>query len=120
MFEKIAALLEDKTRRFTPSGPTIGEIGDTATGIRDAFIRRGVPADEPVCLCIEDRPLLLAALLASLAGAPPLILPHAFQPQIIGEIREARPFRLILTDCAVDPPEGTETIRIEECRPSPG
>jgi acyl-coenzyme A synthetase/AMP-(fatty) acid ligase len=120
MFEKIAALLEDKTRRFTPSGPTIGEIGDTATGIRDAFIRRGVPADEPVCLCIEDRPLLLAALLASLAGAPPLILPHAFQPQIIGEIREARPFRLILTDCAVDPPEGTEAIRIEECRPIPG
>jgi acyl-coenzyme A synthetase/AMP-(fatty) acid ligase len=116
----LAAFLENKARRFTPSGPTIGEIIDTATGIRDAFIRRGVPTDEPVCLCIEDRPLLLAALLASMAGAPPLILPHAFQPQVLGEVREARSFRLILADCTVDPPEGTEVIRIEECCPSHG
>ncbi len=120
MFETIAALLENKAHRFTPSGPTIGEIADSAAGIRDAFIRRGVPADEPVCLCIEDRALLLAALLASMAGAPPFILPHALQPQVLGEIREARPFRLILADSAIDPPEGTEVIRIEECRPNPG
>lgn len=120
MFETIAALLENKTRRFTPSGPTIGEIGDSARGIRDAFMRRGVPADEPVCLCIEDRPLLLAALLASMAGAPPFILPHAFQPRVLGAAREARHFRWILTDSTVDPPEAAEVIRIEECPPDPG
>jgi acyl-coenzyme A synthetase/AMP-(fatty) acid ligase len=119
MFETIAALLENRARRFTPSGPTIGEIGDTAAGIRDAFIRRGVPSDEPVCLCIEDRPLLLAALLASMAGAPPFVLPHAFQPQVLSDVCEARHFRLILTDSAIEPPEGTEVIRVEECRPRP-
>jgi len=118
MYETIAALLENKARRFTPSGPTIGEIVETAAGIRDAFIRRGAPADEPVCLCIEERPLLLAALLASMAGAPPFILPHAFHPQVLREVHGARPFRLILAGAAVEPPEGAEVIRVEECRPS--
>ena len=118
MYETIAALLENKTRRFTPSGPTIGEIGDSAARIRDAFIRRGAPADKPVCLCIEDRPLLLAALLASMAGAPPFIIPHAFHPQVLREVHGTRPFRLILADAAIEPPEGAEVIRVEECRPS--
>ena len=120
LFATIAALLEDKARRFTPSGPTIGEIAESARGIRDALIRRGLHVDEPVCLCIEDRPLLLAALLAAMAGAPPLVLPHAFQPRALSEVREARPFRVILTDCAVEHPEGTEVIRADECRAGPG
>src|SRR3989339_2239283 len=118
MYEPIAALRKNRPRRFTPSGPTIGEIGDSAAGIRDAFIRRGAPADKPVCLCIEDRPLLLAALLASMAGAPPFIIPHAFHPQVLREVHGTRPFRLILADAAIEPPEGAEVIRVEECRPS--
>jgi acyl-coenzyme A synthetase/AMP-(fatty) acid ligase len=120
IFETISALLKNKAHRFTPSGPTIDEIGETAKGIRDIFIRRGVTADEPVCLCVEDRSLLLAAMLASMAGAPPFIFPHAFQPQVLGEVRVARPFRLILTDGAVEPPEWTEVIRMDTCRPGPG
>jgi acyl-coenzyme A synthetase/AMP-(fatty) acid ligase len=120
MFDTIAALLEDKARPFTPSGPTVGQIEGSAKGIRDAFIGRGLPVDEPVCLCIEDRPLLLAALLASMAGAPPFILPHSVQPQVLGDVREAKPFRTILTDSAVGPLAGTEVVRVEACRPSPG
>jgi acyl-coenzyme A synthetase/AMP-(fatty) acid ligase len=118
MYETITALLENRACRFTPSGPSVGEIETLAAGIRNAFVRRGVPADEPVCLCIEEKHLLLAALLASMAGAPPFILPHSFHPQVLNEIHETRPFRLILADTAVDPPEGAEVIRVEECRPS--
>lgn len=118
MYEKIAALLKDKARRFTPSGTTIGEIGEKAAGIRDAFIVRGAPADEPVCLCVDEKPLLLASLLASMAGAPPFIIPHAFHPQVLREVHGARPFRLILADAAVEPPEGAEVILVEQCRPS--
>jgi acyl-coenzyme A synthetase/AMP-(fatty) acid ligase len=117
MYEKIAALLENRDRRFTAHGTTIGEIGDSAAGIRDAFIRRRAPADEPVCLCIDEKPLLLASLLASMAGAPPFILPHAFHPQVIREVYRERPFRLILADAAVEPPEGAEVIRVDECLP---
>lgn len=116
MYDTITGLLENGSRRFTPSGPTVGAIIETAAAIRDAFLRRGAPADEPVCLCVDDRSLLLAALLASLAGAPPFILPHAFHPQVLREVRGTRSFRWILADSALEAPEGTALIRVEECR----
>lgn len=117
MYETIKALLENRTHTLTPSGPTFGEIGALAAGIRDTFIMRGVPADEPVCLCIEDRPLLLAALLASMAGGPAFILPHSFHHQVLKEIHKTGRHRLILADTAVDPPTGMSVIKVEECRP---
>lgn len=117
MYDRTAALLENRTRPFTTSGTVIGEIGERAAGIRDTLCRQGAPAHEPVCLCIGERAPLLAALLASMAGAPPLILPHAFDPRVLREIRAEKPFRLILADAAVEPPEGAEVIRVDACRP---
>ena len=117
MYETITALLKNKACRFTPSGPSIGEIEALALGIRNAFIRRGVPADEPVCLCIEERHHLLAALLASMAGAPVFILPHSFDSRVLKEIQGTKPFHLILADRAVDPPAGTNVIPLGECFP---
>lgn len=116
MYNTIRALLDNKDRCFVPSGPSIGEIGTLAAGIRDAFIRLGTPVDEPVCLCLRDRSFLLAALLASLAGAPPFILPHAFHRQVLREVYETRPFRLILTDTGIEPPDGAAVIGMETCR----
>jgi acyl-coenzyme A synthetase/AMP-(fatty) acid ligase len=118
MYATIRTLLEKSCCRYSPSGPTIGEIVALAAGIRDRFLERGAAADEPVCLCVGERSHLLASLLASMAGAPPFILPNAFHPQVLKEVRTARAFRLILADTAVDPPEGVEVIGIEECRPS--
>jgi acyl-coenzyme A synthetase/AMP-(fatty) acid ligase len=118
MYRTISALLEKSDCRFTPSGPTVGEIEALAAGIRGCFSERGAPADEPVCLCVGERSHLLAALLASMAGAPPFILPHAFHPQVLKEVHGVRPFRLILADTAVEPPEGVVVIGMEECHPS--
>ena len=120
MYRTIRALLKKSDCSFAPSGPTIGEIEALAAGIKEHLNERGAPADEPVCLCVEERSHLLAALLASIAGAPPFILPHAFQPQVLDEVQVAHPFRLILADTAVEPPEGAVSIGIEECRPSQG
>jgi len=120
MYRTIHALLEKSDCRYNPSGPTIGEIEALAAGIRERFRECGAPADEPVCLCVGDRSNLLAALLASLAGAPPFILPHTFHPQVLEEVHGAHPFRLILADTAVEPPEGAAVIGIEECHPSQG
>ncbi|MDD5101051.1 MAG: AMP-binding protein, partial [Syntrophales bacterium] len=117
MNQRILSLLADEKHRFTPSGPTIGEIGELAAGIRDALVPPDGSADDPVCLCIEDKPHLLSALLASLAGAPPFILPHAFHPRVLRELREAKPFRLILTDTDIEPPKGSVVIRLEDCQP---
>jgi acyl-coenzyme A synthetase/AMP-(fatty) acid ligase len=117
MYEQIAALLKNKTCRYTPSGPMVGEIAALAVGIRDTLLTRGAPADEPVCLCVERKSHLLAALLASLAGAPLFILPHTFDPQTLKEVHEASPFRLILADRAVEPPAGTTVLPLAACRP---
>ena len=114
---RILDLLEDGDRLFAPYGPTIGEIRTLAVEIRDRLVRSDLSTDSPVCLCIEDKPHLLAALLASLAGAPHFILPHAFHPQVLRDLREAKPFRLILTDSDVEPPKGATVIRLEDCRP---
>jgi acyl-coenzyme A synthetase/AMP-(fatty) acid ligase len=118
MYRTIRALLEKSGCRYEPSGPTIGEIEALAAGIRDRLLERDVPVDEPVCLCVGERPHLLASLLASMAGAPPFILPHAFHPQVLKEVQAARPFRLILADAAVAPPAGVAVIGMDECRPS--
>ncbi len=117
MYKTIAGLLKNRTRPFRSSGPNIGEIAALAAGLRDTFIHMGAPADEPVCLCVRDRPHLLAAMLASLAGAPPFILPHASDPQILREAYETTPFKLILADAAVEAPEGAAVIRMEACSP---
>lgn len=118
MVETITAILQDKARPFTPHGPTIGEIASLAAGIRETLAGRDAPDDQPICLCLEERTHLLAALLASLAGAPSLILPHAFHPQVLRDVRKAKPYRLILADTAVDPPEGTAVLSIRDCRPN--
>lgn len=117
MYQTISSVLEQSDCRYTPSGTTVGEIEAMAAGIRNQFIAQGAPADEPVCLCVGERPRLLAALLASMAGAPPFILPHTIHPQVLREVHAVRPFRLILADTAVEPPEGAAVIPMEECRP---
>ena len=118
MLETIRTLLENSDGRYSPSGPTIGEIEALAAGIRERLSGRDVPAAEPVCLCLAERSHLLAALLATLAGAPPVILPHALHPQVLAEVRDVRPFRLILADTAVEPPPGTTVIGLRECNPA--
>jgi acyl-coenzyme A synthetase/AMP-(fatty) acid ligase len=117
MYKTITDLLKDKACRFAPTGPSIGEIEALAAGIRNAFIGRAVPADEPVYLCVEEKHHLLAALLASLAGAPTFVLPHSFDSRVLREIQGTKPFHLILADRAVDPPAGTTVISVGECSP---
>ena len=119
MYNRISAQLGRQTREYLRHGPTIGDVGALAAGIRDGLAAaRGIAAEEPVCLCLEERHHLLAALLASLAGGPPLILPHAFDPPVLREIRETQPYRLILTDRWIDPPPGAEAIAMKAFHPA--
>ncbi|MCE5265188.1 MAG: AMP-binding protein [Deltaproteobacteria bacterium] len=115
MVGTISALLEDRDRPFTPDGATVGEIASLAAGIRETLARVGASADKPVCLCVEERYHLLAALLAAWAGAPPLIIPHAFHPELLREVQSTKPYGLILTDTAVVPPLGAAVVSIREC-----
>lgn len=118
IYEKLFTRLSDPARTFVRGGCNIGEISALAAGIRETLVRRDIPAAQPVCLCIEDRSMLLAALLASLSGGPRFILPHAFSSQVLEEVREVIPFERILTDAALEIPAGVQAIRVEDCRPN--
>lgn len=120
MYKKILSCLADPFRPFIPGGQTIGEICAQAAGIREAFAPLDGSADEPVCLCVEDRSVLLAALLASIGGGPRFILPHASNRQVLEEIRDVIPFKRILTDAELSLPESIQAIQAETCLASHG
>ncbi len=52
----------------------------------------------PVCLAAEQKPLLAAALTATLAGGPPLLLPYAPTPDALEQLRRAVAFTRMITD----------------------
>ncbi|MCJ7830625.1 MAG: fatty acid--CoA ligase family protein, partial [Desulfobacterales bacterium] len=65
-----------------------------------------------VCLCAEDKAVVAAALLASLAGGPATILPYASSPQVLAELQGLTGFRHAVVDgpkampagvCCVEP-----------------
>ncbi len=120
MIESIFSRLSDPDRPYVDGVSTLGDICLQARGIRDAFTRHREPEDAPVCLCLQDRSLLLAALLASLAGGPRFILPHAYDRRVLEEVREVLPFHRILTDTAPDIPAGVEAVPCETRRPEHG
>jgi acyl-coenzyme A synthetase/AMP-(fatty) acid ligase len=110
----IAALLvppQDGKRPFNHAGTTVGEVYAMA-----AWLRANLPAGEEgtvVCLAAEDRAVIAAALLASLAGGPSLVLPYAFSGPALAGLQRATGARLAISDVDRDLPPGMEAIRPE-------
>jgi acyl-coenzyme A synthetase/AMP-(fatty) acid ligase len=67
-------------------------------------------AEPLVCLCTEDKAVVAAAMLASLAGGPALVMPHSFAPQVLAEVRELTGFRHAVVDGPRSVPDGVRTI----------
>lgn len=65
----------------------------------------------PVCLCTRDKAVMAAALLASLAGAPPLVVPHTFSPSVLEELRRLTGFRTLVSDDNESAPAGVRCIQ---------
>jgi acyl-coenzyme A synthetase/AMP-(fatty) acid ligase len=60
----------------------------------------------PVCLCAQDRAVVAAALLAALASPMTLILPHAFDEAVLGELREGTGCATVISDVPRPVPAG--------------
>ena len=67
-------------------------------------------AEPLVCLCAEDKAVVGAAMLASLAGGPALVMPHSSAPQVLAEVRELTGFRHAVVDGPRSVPDGVRTI----------
>ena len=96
--EQIRAALADRAladKPFLHDGPSHGEVHAlAATLFRDL---RQEPAG-PVCLAAGQKPLIAAALLAALAGGPPLLLPFSPTMPALERMRTAVPFARMITD----------------------
>lgn len=101
-------------KEFVRSGATFGEVYAMA-----GWLRTTLAAPEyqgaPICLAAADRGVLAAALLASLAGGPSLLLPYAFSPPSFARMRERTGFTIAVSDLDREFPAGTTVLR-----PRPG
>lgn len=63
-----------------------------------------------VCLCTQDKTVIGAALLASLAGGPALILPHAFSVTVLSELQQLTGYGHVVTDRSQQVPDSVACI----------
>lgn len=71
-------------------------------------------APNPVCLCTADRTVAAAALLATLAGGPPLVMPHAYSQRVLAELQQLTGFDTAIVDQPYPLPEGTQVVASTE------
>lgn len=83
-------------REYTYSGFTFGEIYALAAGLKKTLARRGV--EKTVCLCTENKAVIAASVLASIAGACKLVLPHSFSSHALAEMYESVGFDAAIAD----------------------
>jgi acyl-coenzyme A synthetase/AMP-(fatty) acid ligase len=109
VFQAVAGGPVDPDRPFLFEGLTRKELYARARAIGDAFQEAGC-ANAPVCLCVEDRGWMAAAMLASLTGGPPLLFPYAFTVHTLSEARQNVAYTHALADEGQQLPEGVRRI----------
>jgi len=92
MIERLLSGPARPARAFSMPGGNYDGLYRTARRIK-ALFNSDKENNAPVCLCSDDRTLMAAALLASLAGGPELLIPHALSATALLELHQ-------LTGCA--------------------
>ncbi|WPD23762.1 MAG: AMP-binding protein [Candidatus Electrothrix scaldis] len=97
-------------REYTRGGRTFGQVYALAAELQDLFAQLD-HQNMPVCLAADDKAVIAAALLASLAGGPPLLLPYALSVGSLARMQEVTGFHLALTDTERELPSGVHDVR---------
>ena len=123
VLQAVTGVSGELDRPFLLEGLTCKELYNRAFAIGDAVAQAGC-LQTPVCLCVEDRGWMAAAMLASLlAGAPPLLFPYSFTEHTLSEARRNIAFTHALTEEGQPLPKGVERIplpgEIAECTSHP-
>lgn len=94
---------------FVAHGLTFAEVYTLASRLATVFAEPQY-AGVPFCLAAEDKSLIAASLLASLATGAVLLLPHSFSARALQQMQEISGFRAAICDVARELPKGTECI----------
>lgn len=100
---------------FVIEKATFAEVFEKAAHLRQVFLEDDPPY---ACLCTEEKEVVTAALIASLAGGPALILPHAFSLPVLSEIKKHSGYAHIVTDVPREVPDGVRCIVPEKSKAS--
>ncbi len=108
----VAALLNAPrcaAQAFIAGGATFGEVYGMAAWLRERLA--GLGPRGTVCLATDDRAMIAAALLASLAGGPVLLLPYSLSVQALAGLQQATGCTAAITDRPRDFPPNIELIQ---------
>lgn len=105
------ALAAAPKQPFVIGGASRGEVHALALELRDRLLAAGPPG-EPICLATDDRVAVAAALLASLAGGPPLVVPHAGTAPAVAAAFSAAGCRRAVGDDRALLPRGAALVRV--------
>ncbi len=96
-------------KKFTSSGTTFAEVYAMAANVYKALAAPEYK-DSPVCLAADNKAIIAAALLASLAGGPPLLLPYAFSGKALKDAQQASGFSIAIADTEREFPKDVKVI----------
>ncbi len=96
-------------KEFVLSGPTFAQVYDMAGWLQEFYAGEN-RRNQAVCLATDNKALIAAALLASMAAGPLLLLPYAFSARILAEMHEAQGYNLAISDSKRDFPATTRVI----------
>lgn len=99
----------DAAREFVAGGATLGEVHAIAAWLRTRL--GGSEQRGTVCLATDNRATIAAALLASLAGGPVVLLPYSFSAQALAGMHQATGCTMALADTEQDVPPTMEAIQ---------
>lgn len=99
-------------REFILSGATFGQVYDMAAQLAGTCSTSEY-TQTAVCLAVEDRAIVAAALLASLAGGPTLLLPYSLSAGALEQIQKQTGFKAVIADGNRDVPEDVAVIQLQ-------
>ncbi len=95
-------------RPFLIDGLSHAQLHRQAGRLYHFFQRSGQKA--PICLASDDKSVCAAALLAALAGGPPLLLPYALSPQALSALQAAGGCSQALCAPELELPKGMQRL----------
>ncbi len=99
-------------RPFLIDGLSHAQLHRQAGRLYHFFQRTGQKA--PICLASDDKSVCAAALLAALAGGPPLFLPYALSPQALSALQAAGGCIQALCTPELELPKGMQRLPLPE------
>jgi len=110
--EAISQLLQGPKypeREFVRGGATFGEVYAMAAWLRRTLAEQAYRGGA-VCLAAEDKAIIAAAVLASLAGGPSLLLPYAFSAKALAGMQKTTHYTVAISEVEREFPKGVQVL----------